>query len=60
MKVFPCKLGTQPARVQFRYAYKLRPGLRVTYRKMYTRDIPWGSWETAIVDSINPLFLSKF
>jgi len=66
MKQYPCKLGTQPAIVRFRYKYKLRPGLKVQYQPLtwsvfkrdFTPESPW-RWEPAIVDSIDPLFLSK-
>lgn len=44
------KCGTQPAEFQFRYGYRLRPGLRVQFRRM--RD---GRWETGIVRNVEPL-----
>lgn len=60
MKTFSCKFGTQPALVQFKHAYRLRPGLRVTYHTIAGGTSPNSSWEMAIVDKIDPLFLTKW
>ena len=63
MKLFHGKLGTVPANMQFRYAYKFRPGLRVVYRVLAYTPFgieDYGPWQTGIVEKIEPvLFITR-
>ena len=61
MRVYNGKVGTIPAAIQFRYFYKLRPGLRVWYRQVGWRNW-YGRWDGGMVDKVNPdgfVFISK-
>ena len=49
IKYHNCKLGTIPARVQLRYAYKIRKGLRIVYRE----DVHGSKWSNGIITKVN-------
>lgn len=58
-KYHNAKIGTIPGyRVRFRYAYKLRPGLRVVFQEEGKHH----KWETGILDRMvgERLFISRF
>lgn len=75
MKTYYIKLGTVPATVQLRRAYKLRPGLNVQYREVYGyRGRGWGysagkrpyvhapvtvKWQDGIVENVDPIRISR-
>ena len=62
-KVLSVKLGTQPAFIQLRYRYRLRPGRHIEYRTVAYGGTAWRStsdWQYGLVDQDYPLpFISR-
>jgi hypothetical protein len=60
--VYRAKLGTMPAFLQFRHAYKFRPGLRVIYREFHHGGGRYGhgNWSPGEITRTEPvLFVTR-